>query len=126
MKRKAQGISINMIVIIALAVFVVFLVMGFVTGGWSYFAGAFKGATGGTGGSYDAARIRCDQWCETYKSTGSGLDRMNAPQNFGYDANGDGDATNDCFQCIGDAPGCEDEVISGCVRAGAEDEGEGV
>lgn len=132
--RKADiGISINMVVIIALAVFAVFLIMGFVTGGWSYFTGAFKGATGGTGG-YEAAKIRCDQFCVSYQgagcpTSGYAFERLKQSQAFGYDTNNDGVSNNDFFSCLGScsAPSgfegtegegtegeCIDSVISNC------------
>ena len=67
---KGQGISINMLVVIALAVFAVFLVIGFMTGGFSYFAGAFGEITKGTAGE-ESARIKCQQFCASYISAGS-------------------------------------------------------
>lgn len=67
--EKGQGISINMLIIIALAVFAVFLILGFVSGGWSYFAGAFGQATKGTGGA-ESAEIRCKTSCATWITAG--------------------------------------------------------
>ena len=112
--RKAQGISINMIVIIAIAVFVVFLVLGFMTGGWQYFAGAFGSATKGTGG-YEAANIKCTQWCTSYQSAGcpdSGYlyNRLYRNQMATADTDGNG-VMDDCFSCLGDAT-CDGEGIS--------------
>jgi hypothetical protein len=127
MSKKAQGISINMIVIIALAVFTIFLIMGFATGGWSYFTGAFKGATGGSGG-YDTAKIRCDQFCNSLKNSGciegSAADkRVTDHMPFGYDTNEDGDGSNDYFRCEGscDSRGgeCVGKVIGTCCKRNA-------
>jgi len=117
--KKAQGISINMIVVIAIAVFVVFLVLGFATGGWSYFAGAFGGATKGIGG-YESAKIKCDQWCISYQSagcpdTGYVRERLYTNVMATADTNGDG-AINDCFSCLGDAD-CIGEEISGVITS---------
>ena len=69
--RKGQGLSINMLVIIALAVFVVFIVLGFTTGGWTKFAGLFGAATTGAGSGIDAAAITCDNYCSLYVNAGS-------------------------------------------------------
>jgi hypothetical protein len=68
--RKGQGLSINMLVIIALAVFVVFIVLGFTTGGWTKFAGLFGAATQGAGSGLEAARITCDSFCAQYTNAG--------------------------------------------------------
>ena len=68
--RKGQGLSINMLVIIALAVFVVFIVLGFTTGGWTKFAGLFGAATTGAGSGDEAARITCDSFCTQYANAG--------------------------------------------------------
>ncbi len=112
--KKAQGISINMIVVIAITVFVVFLVLGFASGGWNYFAGAFGSATKGTGG-YEAAKIKCDTWCTSYQNSGcptSGYqyDRIQNSQKSTADTDGDGEM-NDCFSCLGDAS-CDGDSIS--------------
>ena len=66
MARKAQGLSINMLVIIALAVFVVFIVLGFTTGGWTKFAGLFSASTTGTGSGEEGVRITCETHCTQY------------------------------------------------------------
>jgi hypothetical protein len=112
--KKAQGISINMIVVIAIAVFVVFLVLGFASGGWNYFAGAFGSATKGTGG-YEAAKIKCDTWCTSYQGGGcpdSGYlyNRMYNEQGATADTDGNG-ALDDCFSCLGDTVSCDGEKI---------------
>ena len=108
-----------MIVVIAIAVFVVFLVLGFATGGWSYFAGAFGGATKGTGG-FESAQIKCETWCNSYQSagcpdTGYVQSRLYANQPATADTNGDGEV-NDCFNCLGDAS-CDGEKISNVLRS---------
>ena|GEM_PF-3269161 len=104
--EKGQGISINMLIIIALAVFAIFLVLGFVSGGWSYFAGAFGGVTKGTGG-YDQAKINCDSWCVSYKNVNCPTDtshylykKLHDDHFFTTDVNGDGDPSNDCYNCL--------------------------
>jgi len=125
MNKKGQGISINMLIIIALAVFTVFLVLGFMSGGWSYFAGAFKGVAGGSGSGMETAKVKCDRWCVTYKNddcrSGTTIHtKLTTMQLFGYDTNGDGNSTNDCFQCTGGTPDCGPDgeeignVIGGC------------
>jgi hypothetical protein len=68
--KKGQGLSINMLVIIALAVFVVFIVLGFTTGGWTKFAGLFGAATTGAGSGDEAARITCETFCTQYANSG--------------------------------------------------------
>ena len=92
--KKGQGLSINTLVIIALAVFVIFLVIGFVTSGWSFFTSKFQVAkvTG-----EDVAKSKCDTWCASWQSAGrpdvgtSGYwyDRLCA-ERFDVDINGDG------------------------------------
>jgi len=113
MKRKGQGLSINMLVIIALAIFVIFLVLGFLTGGWKYFAGMFGSATKGAGG-YEVAKIKCDNWCLTYQQAGCPAGylktRLTAEHSFATDTNEDGEF-NDCYSCAGDAD-CAGEHIS--------------
>ena len=59
-----------MLVIIALAVFVVFIVLGFTTGGWTKFAGLFGAATTGAGSGDEAARITCETFCTQYANAG--------------------------------------------------------
>ena len=116
MTKKGQGLSINMLVIIALAIFVIFLVLGFLTGGWKYFAGMFGAATKG-GGGYDAAKIKCDQWCNSYRDAGCPggymWTRLTSQQDFGSDTNNDGQM-NDCYNCIGDAT-CGGEAIDNVI-----------
>jgi len=68
--KKGQGISINVLVILALAVFSVFLVIGFITGGFSFFAGAFGEVTKATSGD-ESARLNCEQSCTSYLTSGS-------------------------------------------------------
>jgi len=121
MKRKAQGISINMIVVIAIAVFVVFLVLGFVSGGWQYFAGSFGSATKGTGG-FEAAKIKCDTWCTSYQSSGCPTDgyarnRLYNTQFHGADTNNDGEL-NDCFSCLGvvNNADCSGDMIDNVIQ----------
>lgn len=41
--KKGMELSINMLVIVALAIFSLFLIIGFVLGGFSYFKGIFGG-----------------------------------------------------------------------------------
>jgi len=111
--RKAQGISINIIVMIAIAVFVVFLILGFVTGGWSYFGGAFGGVTKSAGG-YDTAKIKCEQWCMSFQNddcptSGTTYEMMYGTHLQNSDTNGDGEM-NDCYSCLGDAE-CAGEAI---------------
>ena len=114
--KKAQGISINMIVVIAIAVFVVFLVLGFATGGWRYFAEAFGGASKSASG-YDAAKIKCETWCTSYQNDRCPTDTTKAIYKRLYDShdqtsdtNSDGEL-NDCFSCRGNA-NCDGEAIS--------------
>jgi len=117
--RKAQGISINMIVVIAIAVFVVFLVLGFATGGWRYFAEAFGGATKGVGG-FEAAKIKCETWCISFQTdrcptSGTIATKMTSSHAQTADTNGDG-ALNDCFSCMGSAS-CAGEAISNVLSS---------
>ena len=67
--KKGQGLSINTLVIIALAVFVIFLVIGFVTSGWGYFTNLFGGTL--KHDPVETARTKCNQWCATWQATGT-------------------------------------------------------
>ena len=102
--NKAQGLSINMLVIIALAVFVIFLIVGFVTSGWGYFSKSFSSVKveGGT-----LARQECLNWCTHWKAQGSPTigstgeywhDTLCGPHN---DVDFENDGTNDVYSCRG-------------------------
>ncbi|HIK02225.1 TPA: hypothetical protein H1012_00065 [archaeon] len=43
--KKGMELSINMLVIVAMAIFTLFLIVGFVLGGFSYFKGIFGGVS---------------------------------------------------------------------------------
>lgn len=62
--QKGQGVSINTLIVIALAVFAVFIVINFVSGGVGQFTTMFKGATGSSG--YQAARAQCGTACANW------------------------------------------------------------
>ncbi|MFH1424456.1 MAG: hypothetical protein ABIG20_02110 [archaeon] len=107
--NKGQGLSINMLVVIALAVFVIFLVFGFLTGGWSYFAGAFGGLT--QQGEMDIARSKCQTDCTLYITQGRPLIDENDADDYwnkkllqtrnDVDTNGDGivDQSDKSYSC---------------------------
>ncbi|MDP7260821.1 MAG: hypothetical protein QGI80_02545 [archaeon] len=108
--KKGQGLSINMLVIIALAVFVVFIVLGFTTGGWTKFAGLFGAATTGAGSGDEAARITCDSFCTQYANAGRpGIDtgdvwetKLISDRND-IDLDGDGTiGTTEKYYCVKD------------------------
>ncbi len=107
--NKGQGLPIGTLVLIALAVFVLFLIIGFVTSGWSFFSGKFGLIKEGTSG-YDEAANKCQTWCSQWVSTGKpGTDEN------GYLISGstwyarlcsshsdidlDGDGTEDTYSC---------------------------
>ena len=98
-----------MLVVIALAVFVIFLVLGFMTGGWSYFAGLFGGAVKGGSSGQDAARIKCQTVCASYASSGSPQISLTSTDYWGdrilgtkHDVDLDGDGQTDYYCCRGD------------------------
>lgn len=111
--KKGQGLSINMLVIIALAVFVVFIVLGFTTGGWTKFAGLFGAATTGAGSGDEAARITCDSFCTQYANagrppigTGDVWDAKLTTERNDIDLDGDGRIlTAETYLCVGTATG---------------------
>lgn len=98
--KKSQGMSIRMIVIIAIAVFVLFLVIGFVTGGWAYFANLLKGGT--TSGS-EAASLNCERWCTGWINKGCPSDDAYYDKQVNVichtDVDFDNDGTNDPYYC---------------------------
>ncbi len=106
--KKGQGLSINMLVIIALAVFVVFIVLGFTTGGWTKFAGLFGAATTGAGSGLEAARITCDSFCTQYANAGRPDiapgdvwdDKLKATR-ADIDLDGDGRIDGEWYVCTG-------------------------
>jgi len=119
--------SINIIVVIAIAVFSLTLILGFATSGWHYFANLFGGVTKTTGG-YDSARIKCDQACISYQNancpkTGEPYKQMYGTRMQNSDTNGDGEM-NDCYSCLGYAASIEcdgesmDNVLTACDCAG--------
>lgn len=101
--KKAQGLSIRMIVIIALAVFVLFLIIGFVTGGWAYFAKILGLQTEISGEAIVANK--CSISCSTYVS--AGCPNSGAKYNEVYNSidikDVDNDGTADCYSCLGTA-----------------------
>ncbi len=104
--NKGQGLPIGTLVLIALAVFVLFLIIGFVTSGWSFFSGKFGLIKEGTSAE-DVAINKCQTWCASWESAGqptSGTyyDRLCNIHND-LDLNGDGTIDNaDEYSCRGD------------------------
>jgi len=115
--NKAQGLSISTLVIIALAVFVIFLVIGFVTSGWSFFTSKF-GAVKGE--ELDAARIKCNTICASYTAQGSPeigpedtWDVALCQARTDFDLNNDGIKDDfDEFTCRGSAGTSYDKVVT--------------
>ena len=103
MKNKsAFSLSIRMIIVIALSVFVIFMVMEFVSGGWSYFTKTFRETTetSGPGGS---ATIRCRNLCNGWTSAGCPVggyfyEQVNTVCHMDVDWDNDGEA--DGYYCV--------------------------
>jgi len=102
--QKAQGISIRMLIVIALAVFVIFLVLTFVTGGWKYFSTTFKSVTEHP--PEEVAAVKCQEACARYVN--AGCPASGAFYDLVYvarrdvDFDGDGELTAaDEYSCVG-------------------------
>ncbi|HIJ98335.1 TPA: hypothetical protein H1005_00115 [archaeon] len=67
--KKGVELSINMLVIVALAVFALFLIIGFVIGGFSFFRDIFGGFTERS--PEEVAQIKCQTAHTNWKNLGS-------------------------------------------------------
>ncbi len=105
--NKAQGLSINMLVIIALAVFVIFLIVGFVTSGWGYFSKSFSSVKVE---GQSVARQKCLNWCSQWQAQGSSQVNTSTYWNSTLcgthnDTDLNGDGVNDAYSCRGSPSG---------------------
>ena len=67
--KKGVELSINMLVIVALAVFALFLIIGFVVGGFSFFSDIFRGFTERS--PTEVAQLKCQTAHTNWKNAGS-------------------------------------------------------
>lgn len=65
---KGMELSINMLVIVALAIFALFLIIGFVIGGFGFFTGIFKEISGKD--PVEVIKIKCDTSFTNWGSAG--------------------------------------------------------
>ena len=71
MNKKAQGMSMNIIIIAALAVMVLLLVGSFMTGGFRALTGKITSfVASGPSAETTGAQVACDQACLTWKNSG--------------------------------------------------------
>ncbi len=102
--RKGMELSINMLVIVAMAIFVLFLVVGFVLGGFSYFKGIFgKVATSPGQVAETKCSVDLQSYVNQYGRTGAGIgtrlgDKICEQRTDAGDLDGNG-AEGDSYSC---------------------------
>ena len=126
--QKGQGVSINTLIIIALAVFAVFIVINFVSGGVGQFSALLGGATGTS--EYQAAKARCGTYCTNWVNEGcptTGYTYQQVTTTRTADLDGDPNTPVESYSCRGDVNPIMSASECGCglFGGGAADTSDG-
>jgi len=108
MSKRGQGLPLNTIILLKLALLVLVFIVLFATGAFGTLFGQTKSVAGATETDIVAAQTKCSQWCLQSQNSKTEEEWTNSKfckDTQLLDTNGDGTAENyNCYETTGDNP----------------------